>query len=179
MKRSTAICAFALLVVVAVWLLGANVFAFTWHGAHGFHREINGVRFYVPLLYREDDGSVYNEFSFYTYRSALFKKDGSITVSFQKQERGTPFGPMDPKSQQTLGVFLWRQRAVAFAEQPGNCFEYGINAVTLQPASAGPDRVWIECRFARDVRASFDGSANAIPDFYGFLGAAELLKQTH
>jgi hypothetical protein len=178
-KRSTAICALALLLPVAVWLFGVNIFALAWHASHGFHREMNGVRFYVPLLYREDDGSVYNEFSFYTNRSPLSKKDGSITIGFQNQEPKVSFGPMDQKSQHMLGVQLRAQRSAKLAEQSGDCFEYGIDVLTISATRHGFGRVWIECRFRNDLRASFDGSSSAIPDFYDFLDRAKLVQRNH
>ncbi len=179
MKRNTLICALALLLPVAVWLLGANLFALTWHASHGFHREMNGIRFYVPLLYREDDGSVYNEFSFYTYGSALFRKDGSITIGFPRQESGTSFRPMDQKSQRMLGVSLLAQRSATLADQSGECFEYGIDVLTISATRHGSGRVWIECRFRDDLRASFDRSSSAIPDFYDFLDRARLVQRNH
>lgn len=171
MRRRIGICASAFLFPLGVWLFGANMFSLGWHATHGFHREINGVRFYVPLLYREDNGSVYNEFSFYTYRSALFSKEGSITIDFPKHESGMSSGPMYSKSQKMLGVFLVGQRAATLAGQPGNCFEYGLNETTLNLQLA-PTRVWIQCRFGPNMEASFNGSANAAPDLYKFLAAA-------
>lgn len=177
MKR-IGICASAFLFPLGVWLFGANMFSLVWHATHGFHREINGVRFYVPLLYRENNGSVYDEFSFYTYRSALFSKEGSITIDFPKYASGMSSGPMNSKSQKMLGVFLVGQRTATMADQPGNCFEYGINEATLKPAIA-PARVWIQCRFEPNMEASFDGSANAAPDLYEFLAEANRTRPTH
>lgn len=177
MKRRTTICALAFLAPVGVWLFGANIFALAWHASHGFHREMNGVRFHVPLLYQENDGSAYNQFSFYTWPSAFHHKDGSITVDFQKQPSKKPFQPLDERSQQALGMSLRGQRPAKLANQSGNCFEYRIDELTLIPARHGSERVRIECRFADDVLASFNGSSNAVPEFYSFLNEAELVKQ--
>jgi hypothetical protein len=178
-KRSTAICALALLLPVAVWLFGANTLALAWHASHGFHREMTGVRFYVPLLYREDDGSVYNEFSFYTYRSLFFRKDGNITIGFQRQRPEISFQPMDQNSQHALGMYLHGKRSATLANQYGNCFEYGIDVLTISAARHGSGRVWIDCRFRDNLRASFDGSSSAIPDFYDFLNRAKLVQRNH
>ncbi len=179
MRKSSAICAFAILLLIGVWLLGTNLFSLTWHASHGFHREMNGVRFYVPLLYREDDGSVYNEFSFYTNRSPLFKKDGSITIGFQNQAPKVSFAPMDQKSQHMLGVQFLAQRSATLANQSGDCFEYGIDVLMINATRHGFGRVWIECRFRDDLRASFDGSSSAVPDFYDFLDRAKLVQRNH
>jgi hypothetical protein len=178
-KRSTAICALSLLLPVFLWLFGADIFAVAWHATHGFHREMNGIRFYVPLLYKEDDGSVYNEFSFYTYRSTLFRKDGSITIGFQKQKPESSFQPMDQNSQHALGMYFQEQRSIRLANQSGTCFEYGIDFLRLGAVRPGPQRVWIECRFTDALRASFNGSSNAVPDFYKFLNESEPVKQNH
>lgn len=63
----------------------AESIAIAWHLRHGFHAEMRGLRFSVPLLYDENHGSNILQLSIDTSPGHLNKKIAFITIDFHRQ----------------------------------------------------------------------------------------------
>jgi hypothetical protein len=168
----------AAIVLVDLSLFQVNISAFWWHVRHGFHREVHGVRFRIPLFYEESASSVMNEFSICTFRTPIHTKSSLITVAFPPWVARGPSGLLSTDDASRIGLAPLRERRARFGDRTGSCAEYLQQRLVLNGAS-GPkdlDFLYIRCQFGEDLTATFDGTRNAIPEFYAFMEAAEEVK---
>jgi len=159
------------------YLFGLSLVAFGWHMRHGFHREVHGFRFNVPLFYDEGDDVKANSFSIYSYASPLRKKSSGISIDFPPWSSNKTLMPMSEDIAQPIGLGLLGHRSARFANRTGRCIEYlhqGILA--LSPGRTEMEPTWITCQFG-DVSANFDRTRNAVPEFYQFLESAQEVKR--
>jgi len=164
-------------VMAMLFLFQTNIFAFAWHLRHGFYREFNGIRFAVPLFYQEAQGSTLNEFSIIANPSPIHKKHAFITVSFPPWTTDRPLRPMSPEDAGRIGMTLAGERDDRFGNRAGKCVEYTQNRMALdgQERPSGLQPIWITCRFG-EVDVDFDGSRNAVPEFYFLMESANEVK---
>ena len=166
------------ILLVDLSLFQANIFAFWWHAKHGFHREVHGVRFRVPLFYEQSDSSVMNEFSIYSLRTPIHTKSSSITVEFPPWDATGPSGLLSMDDASRIGLVPLREQGARFGDRTGSCAEYLRQKLVLNGPS-GPkdlDPLYISCQFGEYVTTTFDGTRNAIPEFYAFMEAAQEVK---
>jgi hypothetical protein len=180
--RSTlVVMVMAAIVTADLYLFQGNILAFAWHARNGFHREFNGVRFRVPLFYEENAGSVMNQFSILSLPSPAHRSSSSITVEFPPWSSSNPCknSPCIYSADvaQRLGLTRLGERTARLGNRSGNCIEYQYDALTLGPRPSNSQILWITCRLGKDLDVSFDGTRNAVPEFYAFLESASEVKQ--
>jgi hypothetical protein len=160
---------FAVVVIADVFLFGPQIFATVWEARTGFHRDLHGIRFHVPLFYVSSDSTAYGQYDFATTPSPTRKKYAFITVDFQKQASEAPPRPMTTSALERLHERLTGQRTATLAGKSGTCFEYADekNVVT------------IECYFDGGPRTWFMGTPNTLEDFYTFMNRAETMSKTN
>jgi hypothetical protein len=172
-----------LCVVVALLVLAcsadyflAESIAIAWHLRHGFDAEMRGLRFRVPLLYDENHGSNMLQLSIDTFPGHLNKKIAFITVDFHRQ---TPSKLDSSDREARLARFGLKQSAVhplRMAGREGTCIDLvpipGAENASL-PARVYSGLYIIDCSFGEDLQIHFDGSPNALPDFYELVRSAE------
>jgi len=166
-----------LVLLTDFYLFGLSIVAFGWHMRHGFHQEVHGFRFNVPLFYEEGDGVKANSFSIYSYACPLRKKSSSISIDFPPWSSDRTLTPMSRDNAQRMGLGLLGQRSARFANRTGKCIEYlqqGIPALSLGHSEM--ELMWITCQFG-DVGAHFNGTRNAVPEFYQFLESAQEVQR--
>jgi hypothetical protein len=167
----------ALVLLTDYYLVGLSIVAFGWHMRHGFHREVHGFRFNVPLFYEEGDGVKANSFSIYSYACPFRKKSSGINIDFPPWSSDKTLTPMSKDYAQRMGLGLLGQRSARFANRTGRCIEYLQQGVpTLSLGRTNMEPTWITCQFG-DVSANFDGTHNAVPEFYQFLESAQEVKR--
>jgi len=164
------------LAMLAIWLFGMSIFAFGWHLRHGFYHTANGLKFRVPLFYQETRTAETNQFSIQTFRSAISRKDASITVKFSSDLSDRSTEPPSYEEAKSIGMTLLERRTIEMSRRRGDCVVYGKNDLTLN-RNPGFSRLWITCRFGKNMETEFEGSAGAVPDFYSFLQTAKEVKQ--
>jgi hypothetical protein len=161
------------LVFTADYFLSETL-ALGWHLRHGFHAEMNGIKFKVPVLYREDHEPKLLEISFSTMPGRYNRKMAVLTVDFHKQ----PPAAQDPERGARLvrlGVKESAPRPVRMAGHDGTCVEQS----PLYQEDTGrmlKGNYTIRCSFADDLYVSFWGTQNAVPDFYTIVQSAEAVK---
>jgi hypothetical protein len=166
----------ALILITDFYLFGLSIFAFGWHVRHGFHREINGFRFKVPLFYQEGDNITMNTLSIYSYPSPIRRKFSTINVDFPPWSSNQPLLASDEDARR-IGLGLLGQHSARLASRTGKCIEYSQKGLaTISPNPADLRLIWITCKFG-DVNATFDGTPSAVPEFYGFLESADEVKR--
>jgi hypothetical protein len=174
MKRRGLLSAavFGLIVITDIGLFGMNVFAFAWHVRHGFHREVNGTRFWVPLFYQERESPASNQFSINSYSSPVRREYSSITVEFPPWSSGKTISPMPREDAERMGLTQVARRSAKLGRRSGICIEYAQDG----PALSGPSLEllprYIECRLGSELQVSFEGSRNAVPELYAFMESA-------
>jgi hypothetical protein len=178
-KRKGLLFASILAAIVATdfYLFGLNIFAFGWHMRHGFHRETGGFRFKVPLFYQESDSVTMNQFSIDSFPSPIRSKSSSISMEFPPWSSNKPVLPLPDELAPSAGLGLLGQHSARLASRSGKCIEYmQQGGLTLSAIRAELQPVWITCQFG-DVSATFDGTRNAVPEFYEFLESAREVKR--
>ena len=167
----------ALVLVTDFYLFGLSIVAFGWHMRHGFHQEIHGFRFYVPLFYQESDRVKANSFFIYSYSCPLRRKSSAISIDFPPWSSDKVLTPMSKDNAQRMGLSLFDHRSARFANRTGMCIEYLQQGIPgLSPGRSEMEPMWITCQFG-DVSAQFDGTHNAVPEFYQFLESAQEVKR--
>ena len=162
--------AFASLIAAAVlYLFQGNISAFSWHIRHGFHREVNGMRFVVPLFYEESDRPVANQFSISSIPSPIHKGYSSITVEFLPSSWKIPASLFTKDDAPTLGLTYLGARGAKIGSRSGNCIEYLQNQPVLSPNGHHSERMGITCRFGEQLVVQFDGLRRTAPEFYSFM----------
>jgi hypothetical protein len=172
------------LAVLLVLIFAADYFlaesmAIAWHVRHGFHAEMQGLRFKVPLLYDEDHGVNMLELSFHTLPGHLNGKMAFITVDFHKQPPVAAGSPPQDAQLARFGHKHSEPHPLRVAGRDGTC----ADRVPIPIAQDAPltarvlaDTYFINCMFGDDLRIRFSGSKNAIPDFYSIMQSAEPVK---
>jgi hypothetical protein len=140
-----------------------------WHLRHGFHAEMNGIRFTVPLLYDEDHGSQPNTLAFWKFPGCFSRKTAAVTVQTRKE-------PLEPRF--TGGSeFRRTELAAALVGKEGKCVEYAGKEDSTLRVAADNRPLYIFCSFGENLYASFSGTLNAKEEFYAFLRNAELVNR--
>jgi hypothetical protein len=166
----------ALILVTDFYIFGLSIITFIWHVRHGFHREINGFRFRVPLFYQEGDNITMNTLSIYSFPSPIHRKSSSISVDFPPWSSNQPLVASDEDVRRN-GLGLVGQRSARLGNRTGKCIEYSQQGIaTMSPNPADLRLIRIICKFG-DVEATFDGTRNAVPEFYGCLESADEVKR--
>lgn len=167
-----------LLLVLAVNYFLAESGAIGWHLRHGFHTEMNGLRFKVPLLYEEDHGINMLQLSFSTTPGHINKKMAFLSVDFHKQPPAEADSPQRTARLAQLGIKESAPHPLRLAGHDGTC----IDLAPLDPESSAPitrilkGNYEIRCTFADDLHVTFWGTANARSDFYAIMQSAESVK---
>jgi hypothetical protein len=165
------ILATVLVLELAVDYLLAESIPIAWHLRHGFHAELQGLRFRVPFLYYEDHGVNMLQLSFNTMPGRLNKKYAFVTVDFHKQP---PTPPETAELKETrlkkFGMQQERVQQVRMAGREGICTDFAPALLD----SIG--QYVIDCSFGEDLHVHFNGTQNAIPDFYTIVASAESVK---
>jgi hypothetical protein len=161
---------FSLILLAGLYLFGMNWFAFAWHVRHGFHREVAGIRFSVPLFYQEESASP-NRLSITEYRSPVRSPHAFITVDRLPSPPKPALVPLAKEEAETLGLIPMGQRNAILASQAGTCMEYSQDQLVLAGYSIRT-LMYIECRFGNDLDVRFDGSQDSAPEFYSFIESA-------
>jgi hypothetical protein len=177
-KRALLRVGLAITIVLADWYLFAGYIpAVVWHARHGNHVDMNGLRFRVPLLYEEDHSGRMNELSISTLGGPYKRKFGFITIDFHRQ------APAEPDSQEgvarlaSVGLRKSASVRLRLAGREGTCFTYV--AITTGEDAPAPAQIMagnISCTFGNDLGVSFNGTPNAVPDFYAIIASAENIK---
>lgn len=179
MKRGTKIC---IAVSAALLVIGAALDYFrveswtlAWHVRHGFHAELGDLRLRVPFLYEADDPNGLPWIDITHYPGRVSKGFSLITVDFHP-----PRSAEDWRSgrwetvMQKMGLKRVRERSIAFAGRPGECFEYIQDQSGTQEAARrliqGTGQIF--CSFG-NVDVDFMGTTSLEDEFYGFIQAAE------
>ncbi len=166
--------------ITDLYLFQGSLFVFAWHVRYGFHREYHGLMFRVPLFYEENAGSVLNQFSIMSLPSPVHRSSSSITVEFPPWSSAVSCQPGPCRYSEDdaarLGLTFLGERVAKLGSRSGNCIEYAANGVTLSPRQPALQAVWIQCRLGKDLDVTFDGTRNAVPEFYAFLESASEVK---
>ena len=152
---------------------------FGWHLLHGFHTETNGIRIWVPYLYRAVEVGPRQGVVLLPYPGFFATSDaespGTITIDFvkanQSGERGVTIGSMKIAAVSTERFFKMRERNLAMAGRNGQCVEYETDAESSLERGKR-SKLKIECRFGDDLRAAFLGSAASSGTFYEIIASA-------
>jgi len=163
---------FTLIVLVDLQLFGMSLLAFAWHVRHGFHREVHGIKFRVPLFYQESEDSTLNQFSIHAFPSDMHREDSAITVSFPPWTSEMALDPLSKEDAERMGLVLIAQRHAKLGNRSGSCAEYLQDDLDLGGRLSGLGPTEIECRF-HNVEVRFTGSRNAVPEFYSFIESAK------
>ena len=166
----------AAIVIADATLFDAQLFSTIWEARTGFHRDVHGIRFHVPLFY-VSASDAQDSYTFSTLASPTRRKWAVISVSFPREASQVTWRPLSPEMLQRIGDRLAGQRAVTLAGKAGNCFEYA--KVSTDQAPELSRTMQVECYFPSDVRTSFLGSSNTVEDFYTFMNRAEAMSKTN
>jgi hypothetical protein len=167
-----------LVLITDFYLFGLSIAAFGWHLRHGFYREVGGLRFRVPWFYEESDNITVNALSIYSFPSPIHRKSSSISVQFPPGSQNKPLAALTDQQAQRIGLSYLGERSARLAIRAGKCIEYAEQVISKPPAGL-PEHLQptrITCQFG-DVDATFDGTRNAVPEFYGFLESAGEVKR--
>lgn len=162
---------FSAIAFVDLYLFGMSCFAFAWHVRHGFHREMNGIKFSVPLFYQEERALDDNQLALVTYRSPIHSEHASITVDFLTKTSRQASLPIAGEDAESLGLVLKGQRNATLGSRAGTCLE-SVQSQLVLPGYSAPTLMYIECRFGDELDVRFDGSQSAVPEFYSFIESA-------
>ncbi|HYX53390.1 MAG TPA: hypothetical protein VE783_08050 [Candidatus Limnocylindrales bacterium] len=159
-----------MLTLAADYLLAESM-ALAWHVRHGFHVEMNGIRFKVPLLYYEDHGSNMLELSLSTIPGRLNKKEATIVVDFHRQR------PLSEDKAEVGGARLQKwgmsrsgTRTIQMVGRTGSCTDFTGKSASI------PSPYVVDCSFGDEMRIHFFGTENAVADFYSILQSAEVVR---
>ncbi|HWF06541.1 MAG TPA: hypothetical protein VHA06_22820 [Candidatus Angelobacter sp.] len=168
---------FGLVLITDFYLFGLSIAAFGWHLRHGFHREVYGFMFKVPLFYEESDHRTVNAISIYSFPSPIHRESSSISVQFPPGSAKKPLVALTEQQAQRIGLGFLGERSARLAGRTGKCIEYAQQETRTQSAIlAHLQPMRITCQFG-DVDATFDGTRNAVPEFYEFLESAGEVKR--
>jgi hypothetical protein len=118
-----------------------------------------------------------NTFSIDSFGSPIRRKSSSISIDFPPWSSNKPVLPLPDELAPSAGLGFLRQHSVQFGSRTGRCIEYVQQGdLTLSAIRADLQPVWITCQFG-DVSATFDGTRNAVPEFYEFLESAREVKR--
>jgi hypothetical protein len=152
--------------IADLFLFGQQIFAVFLELPHGFHHDIHGIRFHVPMFYiYSADGPSYDEYGFMTSPSPTRHKNGSIFVDFKKQQGHDEL--LSTEMLKKFGLHRVGQRTVKLAGRAGNCFEYATETGFVN----------IHCVFGTELGIRFFGSSNEVDDLYAFMNKAESLPR--
>ena len=173
----------AIMLVPLALIFSANYFlaeaiAIGWHLRHGFHAEMNGIKFRVPLLYEEDHRVNLQQLSFSTTPGHLNKKIAFLSVDFHKQTLAEPDSAQRTAQLNQLGIKESAPHQLRMAGHDGSCIDQ-LPLDQGSPESTGlvlRGNYEIRCTFAGDLHVSFWGTPNAVPDFYAIMQSAESVK---
>jgi len=161
--------------VTDVTFFGSQIFSMVWETRTGFHRDLHGIRFHVPLFYTSSSGVAYDNYSFTTLPSRTRHKLSFIVVDFQRSTLHDPPRPLPPEMLAKIGERLTGERKTTLAGRKGDCLEYAYQDSKQQGNPV--DSIHIECYFGPDLRTSFQGSPNTVEEFYDFMHKAEPLPR--
>lgn len=169
-----------LLILAAVLLtdfafFGPQILATVWELRTGFHRDLHGIRFRVPLFYTSSSDIAYDNYSFITLPSRTRNKMSFIGVDFQRNTLNGPHRPLPPEMLTKIGERFTGKRKATLAGRQGDCLEYAYEYSRHQGNRA--DSISIDCYFGPDLRTSFQGSPNTVEEFYSFMHNAEPLPR--
>jgi hypothetical protein len=154
-----------------------------WHGRHGFHAELGGIRVRIPLSYEAEDPHGLPSLLIMRLSSHLWRGSGFINIDFRKQptpEAMQAAEAMLPKG--SVGVKRTKvgERTAVFAGRQGTCVEFipEIDNSLINKLIRERDIRDIDCRFGSDLSVRFMGSVNLKSDFYNVIQTAESVKGT-
>jgi hypothetical protein len=154
----------------------------TWHLRHGFHTESNGVRIWVPYLYRAYEHTDRRSLTLMAWpgffpapRDAV--NAGTIMIDFvetnQAQRPLMILLGSGPIQLNLDGPFTKSsERKLTMAGRAGQCVEYGIGPGAGTNLLVDDHTLKIYCWFGNDMRASFLGEISSAGRFYEVIGSA-------
>jgi hypothetical protein len=184
-KWATVIAVLATVILLAdLYLFGEYVRILSWHAWHGNRVEMNGLRFRVPLLYAEDHGDRMNVLSIDRFPSRFSSKLALIRIEFYRQIPVIPDAPQAAAVLQQFGVKKSGRHKLRLADREGTCIDYIPVPTSAKDGAPAGLRVpagfySIHCTFGEDLGANFDGTEDAIADFYAIIQSAETVKGGH
>jgi hypothetical protein len=163
-----------------LYVFGRYIPALMWHVRNGNHVEMNGIKFWVPLAYSEDHRDTMNQLSIDTFGGPFSHKTAFIAIDFHRQAPALPDSPEMTTHLERFGLRKSSGPKLTLAGREGDCFRYvAIGGGEGTQAAAKIMAGSIHCKFGDDLSVSFNGTQNAVSDFYLIVASAENVRGKH
>ncbi len=165
-----------------------------WHLHHGFHADLNQVRFWVPLAYEANSDMTHGILFLRTIPPSFLHKfvpPGDLKFAFIHVVFWNPDAGQVPsrsleEALRSVEVPLLRrgfqktgERQAVLAGQEGRCLEYSGPPFVDAGVPFGDKNIQIFCYFGDWANANFSGTPKAVEDFYSLLRTAARAPEPH
>jgi hypothetical protein len=138
----------------------------------------------VPLFYAVDHRGEMNVLYIDRLPSRFSGKIALIRIDFHRQPPVMPDTPQGEELLQQLGIRNFGRHKLRLADREGTCVDFipiptGVKDDTLAAARVPSDFYNIQCTFGENLGVNFNGTQDAIADFYAIIKSGETVKGEH